>query len=146
NMIDYMGGHSTVEKIADALDASMTVGELSQVMSSRSNGAKLTDALLEVRINGLHGNIPTQGRNIVGNAANFMIGNAERAFATAWGKAIGSNKYALELNAQNQAVKGMFTDAFKLAAETFKSGQSGFDVMTKTPLRTGAIEDLFGGS
>lgn len=142
NLVDYLGGHQSMEKFADAVAEGISPAELSKISNQTSLGQKLNDALLEVRVSSLLGNIPTQGRNIFGNATQFLGGNMERGLRALYA----SNKYAMELQAQREAMNGMFTDAFKIAKNSLKTGVSNFDSMTKTEVRESALDNLFGGS
>lgn len=134
DFIRLNGGDTGIEKLAEQLVGAST-GQVS-TLTRKSLGRKLVDAANEVFINGLLSGFKTHAVNAFSNFSVLASTVPERLIAEKSAQLRGATDSVARGEAGAMISGGMnaWTDAFKMAREAFKTGNSTFSQSTKIDL------------
>jgi hypothetical protein len=139
-LLKQFGGTDVNKELAAKVAGLNDLGVLSDV-ADKSLYARSRDALQEGWINAILSGPKTHVRNMVSNTAAIGLTLAENSVAARVGRLLGhDNGVAVgEALANVQGMMGAFTDAFRAAGRTFRTGTTGFGAGKFEDPRTPAI-------
>lgn len=143
NTLENHGGTEVSRELAQRLNALAKAGMVSELQAVTEKGAYATtrDAVVEAWINGLLSNPTTHVANTLSNSSVVFLRMAERAIAEKISSVIGSEGgvAAGESGAQWFGFTQGMKDAFRYAAKTARTGETGYGLGKLETPREGAI-------